>query len=109
MNDGTMIPCDQVVARLWEYLDRELSADSSAEVERHLEICSRCFPQYDFQRAYRDYVRQVQREPVPPALRQRIFEALLTEEASPSAADAPRSDAPAGTLSGFLRRVLGRE
>lgn len=109
MNDGTMIPCDQVVAKLWEYLDRELSAEASAEVERHLEVCRRCFPQYDFQRAYRDYLRQVQRESVPPELRQRIFEALLAEETAAAGGNPAKSANPAGGIRSFLRRLLGRE
>lgn len=107
MNDETMIPCDQVVAKLWEYLDRELSPQASAEVERHLEVCRRCFPQYDFQRAYRDYLRRVEREPVPPELRQRIFEALLAEESTTAPGAPPGPAAPAGGARGLLRRLLG--
>lgn len=107
MNDGTMIRCDQVVAKLWEYLDQELDEATAAQVQQHLEVCGRCFPQYDFQRAYRAYLRQVQRESVPPELRHRIFEAILAEEASNGAGIPPQQPAREGGLAGFLRRLLG--
>jgi mycothiol system anti-sigma-R factor len=107
MKDGTMIPCDQVVAKLWEYLDQELAPEASAQVQQHLEICRRCFPQYDFQRAYRVYLLQVQRESVPPALRHRIFEAILAEEAaSKQSSDVPFEH---GTgLRALIARIFGR-
>lgn len=109
MNDGTMIPCDQVVAKLWEYLDRELSPEASAQVERHLEICRRCFPQYDFQRAYREYLRQVHRESVPPELRHRIFEAILAEESATAEAVATVPQGATGWIRSLLRRLRGSD
>jgi mycothiol system anti-sigma-R factor len=107
MKDGTMIPCDQVVAKLWEYLDQELAPEASAQVQQHLEICRRCFPQYDFHRAYREYLLHVRRESVPPALRQRIFEAILAEEA----ANGQHSDTPPAQgrgLRALIARMFGR-
>lgn len=103
MNNGTMIPCDQVVAKLWEYLDQELDAATAAQVQRHLEVCGRCFPQYDFQQAYRTYLRQVQRESIPHELRHRIFEAILAEEAGNS-----RRSGPPSTYGGGLRAWIAR-
>ncbi|MGH7477292.1 MAG: zf-HC2 domain-containing protein [Longimicrobiales bacterium] len=78
---GVMISCEHVIARLWEFIDGELDAASEAEVQQHLELCERCFPQYDFQRAYSEFMRRVARRLAPPGLRRRIFEQLLAEEA----------------------------
>lgn len=76
-----MIPCGEVMARLWEYIDGELSERSEAEVQKHLDLCQRCFPHYDFQRAYVEFMRQLARRSTPSGLRRRIFRQLLAEEA----------------------------
>lgn len=108
MKDGTMIPCDQVITKLWEYLDRELAEDTAGRVEAHLAICARCFPQYDFQRAYREYLRQVERESVPPELRHRIFESILAEEAADNQDAGVTSSKQAGRLRAVVARIFGR-
>ena len=84
MNKPEMIPCDHVIARLWEYIDGELTEESAAKVRAHLDVCSRCFPQYDFQRAYKEFARRSAKQPMPLELRRRVFEAIL-EEAGASA------------------------
>ncbi|MEX2466094.1 MAG: zf-HC2 domain-containing protein [Gemmatimonadota bacterium] len=70
--------CEDVMARLWEFLDGEMSAEDRRALERHLEVCGRCFPVYDFQRAYLEYTRQLAtREHAPPALRKELFLKIL--------------------------------
>jgi mycothiol system anti-sigma-R factor len=44
--------CEQVLTRLWEYLDRELEPGDSASIEVHLHDCPRCHPAYCFDRAF---------------------------------------------------------
>lgn len=80
MNDVAMIPCDHVIARLWEYLDGDLDELGSQEVRRHLDVCARCFPEYDFRRAYLKFMRRCSTQNVPAELRQRIFATILEEE-----------------------------
>ncbi len=75
------IPCQQAMMRLWEFLDRELDPVSEDEVRSHLEVCRRCYPRYDFQRAYFGLMQRLANEPQPPELRSRIFQALLAEAA----------------------------
>lgn len=78
-----MIRCEEALARLWEFLDGELAAEDEAQVKKHLDICSRCYPQYDFQRAYFEFARRVrEREHAPPSLRRRLFEKILEQEAN---------------------------
>lgn len=84
MDEPMMIPCDRVVARLWEYVDGELEPASAAEISAHLDMCARCFPHYDFQRAYREFVRRTRRQDVPAGLRRRVFESILAEESVPA-------------------------
>ena len=75
------ITCDDALGRLWEFLDRELPPAEEAAVQRHLEICGRCYPKYDFQRAYFEYTRRLrERERVSPESRRRLFSRLLAQE-----------------------------
>jgi anti-sigma factor (TIGR02949 family) len=73
--------CSDVAAQLWEFLDRELTAGSAAGIEEHLARCQRCYPLFDFQRAYRELLRRQSVCSVPPGLRSRVFRALLEEAA----------------------------
>lgn len=78
-----MIRCEEALARLWEFLDGELEIEDEREVQRHLEVCSRCYPRYDFQRAYFELMRRVRdRDAVPEKLRSAVFERILEEEAA---------------------------
>lgn len=78
-----MIRCEEALERLWEFLDGELDPANEADVQRHLDVCSRCYPRYDFQRAYFELMHRIRkREGVPPKLRRRIFERILEEEAA---------------------------
>lgn len=80
-----MMSCDDVMARLWEFLDGELPEGERRTLERHLEVCGRCFPAYDFQRAYLEYARRLAtREHAPVGFRKQLFMKILeveTEEA----------------------------
>lgn len=108
MNDEMMIPCDHVIAQLWDYVDGDLDELRSDRVRRHLDACARCFPEYDFRRAYLKFMRRCSTQEVPHALRRRIFEALLEEERS-TAASAPGSDGLLGRAGRAVRRILGRD
>lgn len=109
-DDATMIPCDHVIAQLWEYLDGDLAEPESEQVRRHLEMCARCFPEYDFRRAYLRFVRRCSTENVPPELRRRVFAMLLEEERKQEVAAAGAPAGGAGVLRKAretLRRLLG--
>lgn len=101
------IPCDQVVIRLWEYIDGELNEQGAADVARHLELCQRCFPHYDFQRSYVEFLRRTSQCGAPPAVRRRIFEAILEEKAGTPQDDSDPS--LGGRIRSVLRSFLGGE
>ena len=76
-----MIPCEHALSRLWEYLDGELPSSEDEAVRAHLAVCSRCYPEYDFQRAYFEFTRRIRdSEHAPPELRRRVFQVILAEE-----------------------------
>ena len=76
-----MIVCEEALQRLWDFLDGELEQADEVEVQKHLEVCGRCYPQYDFRRAYFGLMQRLRaRDHVPPGFRRRLFERILAEE-----------------------------
>lgn len=77
----SMMRCEEALARLMEFVDGELPIDEEAAVKKHLDICNRCYPQYDFQRAYHEFTRRLgDRDHAPAALRRRLFHRILEQE-----------------------------
>jgi mycothiol system anti-sigma-R factor len=78
--DNQHMRCREAIAQLWAYIDQELDAPTAEQVRQHLDRCSHCFPQYDFQRAFCEFVASQCSQQAPPELRRRIFMQLLEEE-----------------------------
>ena len=74
------LSCRQAVEQLWAYIDGELPAGESERVHEHLSACQECYPHYDFQKAFLDFVRRQSEKPIPSGLRRRLFLRLLAEE-----------------------------
>ena len=109
MDEPRTLPCDQVLAQLWEYVDGELPDPASALVRSHLERCAHCFPQYDFDRAYRELVRRCADQAIPPELRQRVLRTILAEDPSVASGTAPTAGQHAeAAASSVWRRLFGR-
>lgn len=70
------ISCEEVVERLFDYLDREMDSDASAEIERHLERCHDCFSRAEFERRLRERVARSGQQEAPERLRRRIREMI---------------------------------
>jgi anti-sigma factor (TIGR02949 family) len=82
VNGVEMISCDEVRARLFEYLDEELDEALAEEVRRHLDACPQCYPRAAFERNFLDAVRRTEEGGVVGAdLKNRILEALAAEGA----------------------------
>jgi len=73
------IDCGAVMERLWAFLDGELEPGDHDQVREHLHMCERCFPRYDFQRAYFRMMWRLASEPLSPHVRRRVFQELLNE------------------------------
>lgn len=64
--------CEEVIERLFDYLDRELDPQEAADVERHLHRCRDCFTRAEFERRLRARVAATGTAKAPPRLHQRI-------------------------------------
>lgn len=74
--------CQAMIARLYHFLDGELTESRRTVVMSHLEGCPSCFSAYDFEAELRIVVRERTRTHVPPNLLGRIRQALETERGS---------------------------
>lgn len=61
--------CEEVLIRLWEYLDEELTPEEVETVKVHLRGCQRCYPAYCCDRAFLELLaRQRSRCTAPVSL-----------------------------------------
>jgi mycothiol system anti-sigma-R factor len=61
--------CEEVLIRLWEYLDQEIGPKEAEEVRTHLNKCAGCYPAYGCGRALlRVLARQRANCSAPPSL-----------------------------------------
>lgn len=66
--------CSEVLERVYEYLDGEMSDHDTAKIRQHLEECRPCLSQYDLDLALKALLRRsCACEPAPDALRARIL------------------------------------
>jgi mycothiol system anti-sigma-R factor len=65
--------CQETMARLYFYLDRELSPEEQAEVQRHLDNCPPCRDRFTFEEDVLILVRRCCRDvSAPPELVARV-------------------------------------
>jgi len=64
--------CEQVLKRIFEFLDRELADEDRNAVERHLHTCRSCFSRMEFERELKDRVQALSRADVPSRALDRI-------------------------------------
>ena len=77
---GRELTCEESLARVYEYLDGELDIGEHEAVKHHLEKCRKCYPHYDFERLFLDYVHELgAEEESRPGLRERVLEMLAAE------------------------------
>jgi predicted anti-sigma-YlaC factor YlaD len=61
--------CEEVLIRLWEYLDQELGPEETQSVGEHLYDCNRCRPACQCDQAFLDLLaRQRTSCTAPPSL-----------------------------------------
>ncbi|QTF92019.1 zf-HC2 domain-containing protein, partial [Halomonas sp. BM-2019] len=64
--------CEEVIERLFDYLDRELEVQQAEDIERHLTRCRDCFSRAEFERRLRARVDASGTVRAPPRLHRRI-------------------------------------
>lgn len=79
-----MIECREAVRRMWSYLERALDPGAMEEVEAHLDTCTKCCGELEFNKHLRTLVAERNAVPVmPPELRGRVEGLLARDEAPP--------------------------
>jgi anti-sigma factor (TIGR02949 family) len=75
-----MLGCDTVMRQLWDFLDGELSEERMAAIRAHVDMCKRCYPQFDFERRFLDKLHSARREHGHvEELRQQVMKALESD------------------------------
>ena len=75
--------CEEVFARLDDYLDRELTPDEMRLVREHLATCALCASEYRFEAGVLEGIRdKLRRISVPSDLMARISARLQSEKKS---------------------------
>ncbi len=78
MGQAPMLDCESVMRHLWDYLDGELTPDRMVAIRAHVEMCTRCYPQYEFERSFLDAVATSAREhSALDGLRAKVTEVLV--------------------------------
>ncbi|UCG76519.1 MAG: zf-HC2 domain-containing protein [Gemmatimonadota bacterium] len=52
------LSCEEAAKRVFEFLDGELPPVDAEKVRHHVEVCRRCYPYFNFERFFLDYVRE---------------------------------------------------
>jgi anti-sigma factor (TIGR02949 family) len=81
--DETSVTCATVLEKIYEFLDGELTADIEERIREHLAICRHCYPHFRHEEVFLRFIeRRAQIAKAPPALRRRIMQMLVNEEAA---------------------------
>ena len=65
--------CKETVRRLWDYLDRELTATDMAGIDAHIAQCDKCPAHFAFERQFLAAVKAARTQhTAPDALRARV-------------------------------------
>lgn len=71
--------CSEVLYRIFEYLDGEMTPDDVHRVAEHLQECGPCLEEHDLDRAMKDVVRRsCAREEAPVELRLHVVQQITT-------------------------------
>lgn len=69
-----MISCEDALRLVHDFIDGELEDVPHTEVEKHFEVCQRCYPHLRLERSFRDAIRRAcAKEEAPAALRERVL------------------------------------
>jgi anti-sigma factor RsiW len=90
LQEPPVLDCEQTVRRLWDYLDRQLSAIDRDAVDRHLHDCkANCASHFAFEQAFLDVVREARpRVVASDVVRQRVRSLLKAVPSGEGDADA---------------------
>lgn len=70
------LSCEEVMERLFAFLDGEIDGATSADIDRHLERCRECFSRAEFEKHLRERIAGAGTTKAPDRLRRRIKDIL---------------------------------
>jgi len=71
------VDCAAALRQLWDYLDGELTPERLAQIRVHLDSCRRCYPHYDFERAFLEALANARPDcQCPEKLKARVMDSL---------------------------------
>lgn len=85
------LSCEEVIERLFDYLDQEMASQQAADIERHLHRCHDCFTRAEFEKRLRARVEAAGTASAPPRLQRRIRH-LLDRYPDPPGGEGPPGD-----------------
>lgn len=65
------LDCEEVIAKLFDYLNRELDADTLRAIDEHIALCRGCFSRAEFERRLRARLTEAGEAEAPASLRLR--------------------------------------
>ena len=74
-----MIPCEEALSVVHDFLDGELRDVSHEQVKAHFDACQRCYPHLHLEEAFREAIRRAGTEQRAPAGLKVKLMALLAE------------------------------
>ena len=66
------LTCEEVLTKLYAYLDQELDDTTEADIDTHLKKCRECFSRAEFEKVLRKKVATAGEVETPAAVRQRL-------------------------------------
>jgi mycothiol system anti-sigma-R factor len=73
------VPCSEVLARVYSYLDGEIEDKSFAQIREHLDECGPCLREYGLEEAVKRLVQKCcGSEPAPSGLRGKVLVRIRT-------------------------------
>lgn len=66
------IGCEEALKNLLEYLDREIDAELSQLMDRHLSTCRSCYSRMEFEKRLRSHIEKAGKQEVSERLKSRI-------------------------------------
>jgi len=85
------VPCSEVLARVYSYLDGEIDEDKSlAQIKQHLDECGPCLREYGLEEAVKRLVhKSCGSEPAPSGLRSKVMIRIRTIRAELEVSEFP--------------------
>ena len=67
------VPCDEVLDRVYEYIDGEMDLSRRHEIKEHLEECAPCLREFGLEESVKAIVKRSCSDPAPPDLRAKVL------------------------------------